>query len=131
LRQNETELTELRAQMQSLIDGKAELAASLAAQSAEIERLTHEPIPATELDDTKTYLIGRHMIARVTLGGVTDLYKQAILYGLPLDYWRRYPEMLSELTAQEAQAAAARYLQPERFATVIVGERTAVQEIQP
>ncbi|OYT68471.1 MAG: hypothetical protein CFK52_14935, partial [Chloracidobacterium sp. CP2_5A] len=39
LRQNEAELTELRAQMQSLIDGKAELAASLAAQSAEIERL--------------------------------------------------------------------------------------------
>ncbi len=97
---------------------------------AEIERLTHEPIPANELDDAKTYLIGRHTIARVTLGGLTDLYKQAILYDLPLDYWSRYPEMLLELTAQEAQTAAARYLQPERFATVIVGERTAVQEIQ-
>ncbi|MFN4032290.1 MAG: M16 family metallopeptidase [Fimbriimonadales bacterium] len=97
---------------------------------AEIERLIHEPIPSSEYDDTRTYLIGRHMITRVTLSGVTDLYKQAILYGLPLDYWRRYPEMLSELTAQQAQAVAARYLLPEGFATVIVGEQAAAQEAQ-
>ncbi len=51
LRQNETELTELRAQMQSLIDGKAELAASLAAQSAEIERLNRELAARTQAQD--------------------------------------------------------------------------------
>lgn len=90
--------------------------------NAEVERLINEPIPADELDATRNYLIGRHMINRLTLGSLTDLYKQAVLYDLPLDYWRRYPDLLASLTAQEAQAAAARYLQPERFATVVVGE---------
>jgi hypothetical protein len=36
-------------------------------------------------------MIGRHMLGRITLGGVADLYKQAVIYGLPLDYWQRYP----------------------------------------
>lgn len=89
---------------------------------AEIERLIQEPASQEELDATRNYLIGRHMISRLTLGSLADLYKQTVLYELPLDYWRRYPEMLSSLTAQEAQSAAAQYLQPERFTTVVVGE---------
>jgi zinc protease len=88
---------------------------------AEVERLINEPIPADELQATH----GRHMLGRVTLGGVADLYKQAVIYGLPLDYWQRYPDMLASLTAHQAQAAAAQYLAPDRFVTVAVGEPTA------
>jgi len=89
---------------------------------AEVERLINDPIPADELLATQNYMIGRHMLGRVTLGGVADLYKQAVIYSLPLDYWQRYPDMVASLTAQQAQAAAAQYLQPERFVTVVVGE---------
>ncbi len=96
---------------------------------AEVERLIHEPIPMEELAATQAYLIGRHMINRVTLGGVTDLYKQVLIYDLPLDYWRRYPDLLAEVRSADAQAAAARYLQPERFTTVVVGERVEAQEV--
>ncbi|MFN3689293.1 MAG: M16 family metallopeptidase [Fimbriimonadales bacterium] len=90
--------------------------------NAEVGRLLNEPIPEAELTATRNYLVGRHMISRLTLGSLADLYKQVILYDLPLDYWRQYPELLMALTAQEAQSAAARYLQPDRFATVVVGE---------
>jgi zinc protease len=89
---------------------------------AEVERLINEPTPADELQATRNYMIGRHMLGRVTLGGVADLYKQAVIYGLPLDYWQRYPDMLASLTSQQAQAAAAQYLAPDRFVTVAVGE---------
>jgi zinc protease len=89
---------------------------------AEVERLISDPIPADELQATQNYLIGRHMLGRVTLGGVADLYKQVVIYGLPLDYWQRYPDLLASLTAQQAQSAAAQYLAPERFAAVVVGE---------
>ena len=88
---------------------------------AEVERLINDPIPTDELQATQNYMIGRHMLGRITLGGVADLYKQAVIYGLPLDYWQRYPDMLASLTAQQAQAAA-QYLAPDRFAVVVVGE---------
>ena len=92
--------------------------------NAEVERLINEPIPETELIATRNYLIGRHIINRLTLGSLADLYKQVVVYELPLDYWRQYPDLLMSLTAQEVQGAAAQYLQPDRFATVVVGEAT-------
>lgn len=96
---------------------------------AEIERLIQEPVPQQEMDATRNYLIGRHMISRLTLGSLADLYKQVVLYHLPLDYWRHYPDMLSAITTQEVQSAAAQYLQPERFATVVVGEPSLAEPI--
>ncbi|OYT68682.1 MAG: hypothetical protein CFK49_11690 [Armatimonadetes bacterium JP3_11] len=95
----------------------------------EIERLIQEPVPPLEMDATRNYLIGRHMISRLTLGSLADLYKQTVLYTLPLDYWRRYPDLLGALTPQEVQSAAARYLQPERFVTVVVGEPSPTKPI--
>lgn len=89
---------------------------------AETERLIHEPIPADELHATQNYLIGRHMLRRITLGGIADLYKQVLIYGLPLDYWQHYPERIASITAEQAQAAAARYLAPSGFVTVVVSD---------
>ncbi|GIV10458.1 MAG: hypothetical protein KatS3mg019_2549 [Fimbriimonadales bacterium] len=96
---------------------------------AEIERLIQEPVPPQEMDATRNYLIGRHMISRLTLGSLAGLYKQTVLYNLPLDYWRRYPDLLDALTPQEVQSAAAQYLQTERFATVVVGEPSLAEPI--
>ncbi|MGQ9901285.1 MAG: M16 family metallopeptidase [Fimbriimonadales bacterium] len=89
---------------------------------AETERLIHEPIPADELHATQNYLIGRHMLGRITLGGIADLYKQVLIYSLPLDYWQHYPERIASITAEQAQAAAARHLAPSGFVTVVVGD---------
>lgn len=89
---------------------------------AETERLINESIPADELHATQNYLIGRHMLGRITLGGIADLYKQVLIYRLPLDYWQHYPECIASITAEQAQAAAARYLSPSGFVTVVVGE---------
>lgn len=97
---------------------------------AEIERLIHEPIPADELRATQNYLIGRHMLSRVTLGSLTELYKQTVLYGLPMDYWQRYPELVDALTPAEVQYAAACYLNPEPFTTIVVGD-PALSESAP
>ena len=37
-------------------------------------------------------------------------YVQNWLYGLPADYWDTYPAKISAVTAAQAQAAAAKYL---------------------
>jgi zinc protease len=42
-------------------------------------------------------------------------------YGYPLDWLSRYRAGVEAVTAEQVRAAAAKYLQPEQFAIVVVG----------
>jgi zinc protease len=42
-------------------------------------------------------------------------------YHLGLDYLRRYPAIVDALTADELQAAAANYLDPDAYALAVAG----------
>ncbi len=95
---------------------------ALRAIQREIDRLLNEPIPQTELQATKNYLIGRHTLGWITLGGIADRFVQTVVHRLPLDYWYRYPEMVQTVSVETLQHACARYLLPERMSIVIVGE---------
>jgi len=88
----------------------------------EIDRLLHDPLPEQELQATKNYLIGRHTLGWITLGGIADRFVQAVVHRLPIDYWHRYPEMVASVSAEAVQHACARYLLPERMSIVIVGD---------
>lgn len=95
---------------------------------AEIERLAQEPIPPSELQATKNYLLGRHALSWVTLGSIADRLTQLAVHQLPLDYWHQYPERLQSTTASQVQEACARYLSLERMATVVVGDESLQSE---
>ena len=47
-------------------------------------------------------------------------------YGLPADYWDRYPERIMAITEADAQAMAKKYLDPSRLQIVAVGNEEAV-----
>jgi len=89
----------------------------------EITQLIEKPVPAQELQATKNYLIGRHMLGWITLGGIADRFVQCVVHRLPLDYWHRYPEMVQSISAEAVQHACASYLLPHRMSVVVVGER--------
>ncbi|GBC93521.1 putative zinc protease [bacterium HR15] len=88
----------------------------------EIDQLTHQPIPAHELQATKNYLIGRHTLGWITLGGIADRFVQTVVHRLPMDYWHRYPELVHAVSSEAVQQVCARYLQPERMSIVMVGD---------
>jgi zinc protease len=89
----------------------------------EIRRLTEEPMSPQELQATKNYLVGRHMLGWITLGGIADRFVQSVVHRLPMDYWHRYPEMVQSIPAEAVQRACASYLLPHRMSVVVVGER--------
>ncbi len=88
----------------------------------EVNRLVNKPIPDAELQATKNYLIGRHLMGWITLGGIADRFVQVAVHGLPMDYWHTYPERLQSLTGEVVQQTCARYLLPERMSAIIVGD---------
>ncbi|THC42876.1 pitrilysin family protein [Massilia sp. Mn16-1_5] len=51
---------------------------------------------------------------------------EAFVFDLPLDYYKQLPARLEAVTALEVQAAAKRYLDPQRLLVVAVGERKKI-----
>jgi predicted Zn-dependent peptidase len=87
----------------------------------------HQPIPADELAKTKSYeerLIPRYFeTERVTASALAQIY----LYDLPADYWETFAPRIEAVTAADVQRVANKYIQPDKLAVVIVGDRTVIE----
>jgi zinc protease len=53
--------------------------------------------------------------------GVAGMIESMELYDLGLDYLRRYPTLVSAITRESVRAAAAKYLDPARYAVAVAG----------
>lgn len=88
---------------------------------AEIARLRDEPVTDQELEDGKDYLTGSLPLRLETNEGIAGTLLDMDLHQLGDDYIIRYPALIRAVTKEQIQAAAHRYLDPERYALVIVG----------
>lgn len=85
------------------------------------------PIPAGELEKAKNYLALLLPRNFETTGSVAASLEQQFVYGLPDDYFKTYTQRVGAVSAAEVQAAAQKYIQPDRFAVVIVGDRKVIE----
>ena len=51
----------------------------------------------------------------------------AFVYNLPPDYFSTFTERVRGVTAAEVHAAAERYIQPDKFAVVVGGDRKVIE----
>jgi len=58
-----------------------------------------------------------------TVASLGGLY----VYSLGLDYYSKYPGQISAVTAESAQAAAKKYLDPSKMIVVAVGDKAKVE----
>lgn len=87
----------------------------------------HEPVPAPELAKAKNYLALQLPRTFETTRGTANALAQAYLYGLPADYYTTFGDRIRAVTAADVKRVADRYIQPDKFAVVIVGDRTVVE----
>jgi len=87
----------------------------------EIRRLQSEPVPADELADNQSFMVGSLPIHLETNEGVSNVILDMELVGLGMDYLQRYPEMIQQIEADQVQAAAQRYLSAEVYALAVAG----------
>jgi zinc protease len=93
---------------------------------AEMERITREPVPASELTDVKNYLGGRFVLGLETQGGLANTLNMLKTMGLPLEYLQKYTTRVRSVEADELKAAAARYMAPDSAAVVVVGDAAKI-----
>lgn len=88
----------------------------------EMARMGREPVSAAELDLAKSYLIGSFPLRLDTSGKLAGFLGAVEDQGLGLDYPDRYKERIARVTVADAQRAAAKYLDPATFSSVMVGK---------
>lgn len=92
-----------------------------------IERWRKEPATEAEMLNARTYLTGVMPIYMETPSSIAGMISVQRTLSLPRDYWSTYRGKIAAVTAEQALAAAAKYVHPDRMLVVVVGKASAVE----
>jgi zinc protease len=84
-------------------------------------------IPADELEKAKNYLALLLPRNFETTSSLAASLAQMFVYNLPEDYYATYTDKIRAVTAADVQRVAETYIQPDRFAILVVGDRKAIE----
>jgi zinc protease len=93
----------------------------------ELNRIA-ELIPDEELNRAKNYIALRYPENFQTVGQIANQLAEIISYGLPDDYFNNYTKNILAITKEDVQRVAKKYINPEKVAIVIVGDRKTIEK---
>ncbi|MCC7417105.1 MAG: insulinase family protein [Acidobacteria bacterium] len=85
------------------------------------------PVPADELARAKNYVALRFPSSFETTGDISRRLEELDVYGLPENYFASYVQNIQAVSAADVQRVARRYIQPGRFAVVVVGDLKTIE----
>ena len=94
----------------------------------EINRLRKDPPSADELQGIKNYMAGLFIIQNSSRQGVISQLRFVDLQGLPADWLRNYVPNVLKVTPQDVQRIAESYLNPDKMALVVVGDKAKIED---
>jgi predicted Zn-dependent peptidase len=86
-----------------------------------------QPIPADELGRGKNYVSLALPGDFETTGDIARKLEEALVYKLPDDFFSKYVPNINAVTEADAGRVARTYIQPDRMAVVIVGDRKTIE----
>ncbi len=87
----------------------------------EIKRIREEPVSNQELEDAKSYLMGSYYFGLQGNSALAGYLLFCEVLNLGFDYIERYPRYIDQITKEDVQRAAQKYLHPEAYSLVVVG----------
>jgi len=91
----------------------------------QMERIRKEMVSEKELEGAKKYLVGSFPMRLDTQSKLANFLLQVEYYNLGLDYPARYPKLIQSVSGEEVLRVAQKYLYPENYILVIVGDLKA------
>ena len=95
----------------------------------ELRQVREIRVPDQEFADAKRSLVAAFALAIESPQAGLNNALIRWRYGLPADYWDRYPERIMAVTQDEVQAMARKYLDPKKLQIVAVGDRAVAEEV--
>jgi zinc protease len=92
----------------------------------ELGRMALTPVKADELDGARRYVLGSMALSTATHAGLASTISALVGADLPPNWLVEHQRALAEVTVEEVQAAAHRYLRPAGLTAVVVGDAEQV-----
>ena len=86
-----------------------------------------KPVGAEELTKAKNYITLSFPSEFESIGDLSEHLEEMVVYKLPDDYFNRYASNVQAVTSDAVAKAAASYIQPQKFAVVVVGDRKVIE----
>jgi zinc protease len=88
---------------------------------AELKRFVQDGVTTDELADTKANFVGRLPLSMESNGGVANALLNIERHDLGLDYYRRYADLVNEVSAEDVLNTARKFIDPERLVIAVAG----------
>jgi len=95
--------------------------AAVAATLDELRRFVREGMTEKELSDEKSSRVGKFKVDLASNAGIASAIDSAVYHELGVGYLDRFPALVESVTRDQANAAFARRVEPERFTVVSAG----------
>jgi zinc protease len=86
-----------------------------------------KPVPGEELDKAKNYVALGFPAEFETTGDLAQKMEEQVVHSLPDEYFPTFIRSIVQVTGPGVEKAASRYIQPDKFAVVVVGDRKVIE----
>jgi predicted Zn-dependent peptidase len=90
-------------------------------------RAIRERVPAEELDRARNFVALRFPERFEAVSSVARQLGELFAYDLPPDYFNQYTRRILAVTAADVQRVARQYVDPDRVAVILVGDRQQIE----
>jgi zinc protease len=102
---------------------------SMAQFVEEFKRIGGEAAPQSELDDARHAIISGFALSLEQPVQLLDRWMTVQYYGLPADYWDKYPDRIAAVDAAAVQSYAKKFVDLGQLQWVCVGDRAQIKDV--
>lgn len=95
----------------------------------EFKKINDEPVPQDELNESERAIIAGFALSLEQPQQILNAWLTVKEYGLPMDYWDRYPGHIGAVTSADVQAVAKKYVDLAHLQWVCVGDRKQIESV--
>jgi len=96
-----------------------------------VDKLRNEGISREELETSRNSFIQTFPNRFQSKYQTVALFAEDELWERPSDYWRRYRDRIAQVTLESAKAAAQKYIDPDKFIILVVGNSEEILKGHP
>jgi zinc protease len=93
----------------------------------ELRGIRDRPVSRDEIEKAKAYITLGLPSQFETTAGAAAQFVDLLANNLPLDYYDRFGAKINAVTVADVQRVAKKYLNPDQFAVVVVGDRSQIE----